>query len=130
MNIEELEEMVETFMESKLFMDFELLRQGRNAQALDKVKYLRLRHLMEELGEFAEAQATGDEAEIADALGDLLYILVGTFLVYDIPITPVIKEIHRSNMTKDSLGPNHKGGKGKNFEPPRLAEVLRNVQRR
>ncbi len=126
--IEDLETSVETFMESKLNIKFEILRY--HTKEWERMKYLRLRHLIEELGEFAVAQSTGDEAEIADALGDLLYILVGTFLTYDMPISPIMEEIHRSNMTKDALGDNHKGGKGSNFEPPRLAEVLADVRRR
>lgn len=126
--IEDLEIDVQEFMEQKLCIDFEKLRE--HPVELERMKYLRLRHLMEELGEFAVAQTTGDEAEIADALGDLLYILVGTFLTYDMPISPIMEEIHRSNMTKDVLGSNHKGGKGENFEPPRLEEVLSHVRRR
>jgi len=119
MTLDELEASVREFMETKLDLDI----------TSEDLKYKRLRHLVEELGEFAEAQASGDEVEIADALGDLLYILVGTFLVYDLPMTAIIKEIHRSNMTKDKLNSSHKGGKGTSFQQPRLAEVIDNVRR-
>ena len=60
----------------------------------------RLYLMLEELGESAEALAIGDEEKLADGLGDLEYVTVGTNVTYDIPTRPVFDEIHRANMNK------------------------------
>lgn len=86
----------------------------------------RTRYLLEELHELVTAMQKEDPIEeVADALGDLLYVIIGTFITYSIPIDPIFKEIHRSNMTKGKLDKSGKGGKTKSFEPPRLKEVLK-----
>ena len=54
-----------------------------------------------------EAAKNGDLVEIADALGDQLYILCGTILRHGLQdkITKVFEEIQRSNMSKlDEFG--------------------------
>ncbi|TND09391.1 MAG: hypothetical protein FD123_1353 [Bacteroidetes bacterium] len=63
---------------------------------------LRYNLLKEELDEYAEACKRGDIVEIADALGDQLYILFGTILRHGLQhkIEEVFDEIHRSNMSK------------------------------
>lgn len=68
---------------------------------------LRYRLLKEENDEYLEACKNGDLVEIADALGDQLYILFGTILKHGLQhkIEEVFDEIHRSNMSKlDSNG--------------------------
>ncbi|HEU4716826.1 MAG TPA: nucleoside triphosphate pyrophosphohydrolase family protein, partial [Bacteroidia bacterium] len=52
--------------------------------------------------EYLEACRRGDIVEIADALGDLLYITFGTILRHGLQykIEEVFDEIHRSNMSK------------------------------
>lgn len=72
----------------------------------------------------------GDIIGIADALGDLDYVVNGAALEHGIPLPEVTSEIHRSNMTK--LGPDGKpiyraDGKvlkSEGYEPPRLEKVL------
>lgn len=63
-----------------------------------------LRHnlIKEENEEYLEACKNGDITEIADALGDQLYILFGTILKHGLQhkIEEVYDEIHRSNMSK------------------------------
>jgi len=168
------------------------------------VVLLRLRLITEELGELAAATLADDRLEIADAMGDLGYVIMGTLIAYgmnrgtanvfemfpaghlihilsaqlgtlscvvheaimstnpedpesldrveiclrtmfnalvtgaiawSIPFDAVFREIHRSNMTKAvptiSNVPGMKygqkvgvGGKGPNYQPPRLAEIL------
>jgi predicted HAD superfamily Cof-like phosphohydrolase len=58
---------------------------------------LRVNLIKEELLEFAEANTVTD---IADALGDLLYVVLGSAVAYGIDLEPVFNEIHRSNMSK------------------------------
>ncbi len=61
---------------------------------------LRHRLIVEELDEFYEGIENDDVVEIADALGDLIYVVCGAALVYGIDLESVVDEIHRSNMTK------------------------------
>ena len=63
---------------------------------------LRYNLLKEENEEYLEACKKGDLVEIADALGDQLYILFGTILRHGLQykIEEVYDEIHRSNMSK------------------------------
>jgi predicted HAD superfamily Cof-like phosphohydrolase len=63
---------------------------------------LRYKLMREENEEYLEAAQKGDIVEIADALGDQLYILCGTILRHGLQdkIAEVFEEIQRSNMSK------------------------------
>lgn len=63
---------------------------------------LRYKLMREENEEYLEAAESGDLIEIADALGDMLYILCGTILKHGLQekIEEVFNEIQRSNMSK------------------------------
>ena len=63
---------------------------------------LRYRLMQEENNEYLEAARKKDLVEIADALGDKLYILCGTILAHGLQdkIVEVFNEIQRSNMSK------------------------------
>ena len=63
---------------------------------------LRHRLMHEENEEYLEAAQNNDLVEIADALGDQLYILCGTILKHGMQhkIQEVFEEIQRSNMSK------------------------------
>ena len=58
--------------------------------------------MKEENDEYFEAANNGDLVEVADALGDMLYILCGTILEHGMEhkIEEVFDEIQRSNMSK------------------------------
>lgn len=63
---------------------------------------LRHRLMKEENEEYLEAAKNNDIVEVADALGDQLYILCGTILKHGLQnkIVEVFEEIQRSNMSK------------------------------
>lgn len=63
---------------------------------------LRHRLMQEENDEYLHAAKNGDLVEVADALGDQLYILCGTILKHGMQhkIVEVFEEIQRSNMSK------------------------------
>ncbi|RXR21510.1 pyrophosphohydrolase domain-containing protein [Flavobacterium stagni] len=63
---------------------------------------LRFNLMKEENEEYLEAVQNNDLIEIADALGDMLYILCGTILEHGLQhkIEAVFDEIQRSNMSK------------------------------
>jgi predicted HAD superfamily Cof-like phosphohydrolase len=72
-------------------------------QLLEEKEYqLRFNLIKEENEEYLEACKNGDIVEIADALGDQLYILFGTILKHGLEhkIEEIYDEIHRSNMSK------------------------------
>ncbi len=72
------------------------------AQLTESDYQLRYNLMKEENEEYLDAVKDGDLVEIADALGDQLYILCGTILKHGLQhkITEVFEEIQRSNMSK------------------------------
>lgn len=63
---------------------------------------LRYNLMREENEEYLQAAKEGDIVEVADALGDMLYILCGTILKHGLQdkIAEVFHEIQSSNMSK------------------------------
>jgi NTP pyrophosphatase (non-canonical NTP hydrolase) len=57
--------------------------------------------LNEELGEFVEANESGDVLEAADALVDLIYFALGRLVEMGIPAEAVFNEVQRANMSKE-----------------------------
>lgn len=78
------------------------VRHTPTAEIPEKEMKLRFHLLKEENEEYLEAAEKGDLVEIADALGDLLYILCGTINAHGLQhkIAEVFEEIQRSNMSK------------------------------
>ena len=103
-----------------------------NAQLTKEQIQLRFDLMREENEEYLEAALKNDIVEIADALGDQLYILCGTILRHGLQhkIVEVFEEIQRSNMSK--LGADGKpiyreDGKvlkGENYFRPDIKGVL------
>ncbi|KDN55758.1 pyrophosphohydrolase domain-containing protein [Flavobacterium seoulense] len=90
-------------------------------------------HLMkEENEEYLEAVQNNDLVEIADALGDMMYILCGTIIEHGLQdkIEAVFDEIQKSNMSK--LGEDGKPiyredgkvMKGPNYFKPNFSKIL------
>ena len=88
--------------------------------------------MREENEEYLEAAQNGDLIEIADACGDMLYILCGTLLKHGLQhkIEEVFSEIQRSNMSKlDENGQpiyreDGKVLKSTKYFKPNIAEIL------
>jgi predicted HAD superfamily Cof-like phosphohydrolase len=78
------------------------VRQEPAAHIPEKEMTLRFNLMKEENEEYLEAAKNGDIVEIADALGDMLYILCGTINAHGLQhvMAPVFEEIQRSNMSK------------------------------
>ena len=82
---------------------FKIKNQKAPTSNLSKdVFLLRHRLMHEENEEYLEACKNGDIVEIADALGDMMYILCGTILSHGLQhkIENIFDEIQRSNMSK------------------------------
>lgn len=89
------QQMVEAFHKQ-----FEILAQAAPRVADERTRRLRLRLIEEELGELRESLEQDDLPGIAKELADLLYVVYGTAVSYGIDMTPVFREVHRSNMSK------------------------------
>ena len=95
-------------------------------------KKLRFELMKEENEEYLEAAQNNDLVEVADALGDMLYILCGTIIEHGMQdkIEEVFNEIQRSNMSKlgeDGEPIYREDGKvlkGPNYFKPNIAEIL------
>lgn len=93
---------------------------------------LRYKLMREENEEYLEAANNDDLAEVADALGDMLYILCGTIIEHGMQhkIEEVFEEIQRSNMSKlgDDGEPIYREDgkvlKGPNYFKPNIEGIL------
>ena len=93
---------------------------------------LRFNLMKEENEEYLEAVQNNDLIEIADALGDMLYILCGTIIEHGLQhkIEAVFDEIQRSNMSKlDHDGKpiyreDGKVMKGPNYFKPDFSKII------
>lgn len=106
--------------------------QEPNANLTPEQVKLRFDLMREENEEYLDAAVKQDLVEIADALGDQLYILCGTILRHGLQhkIIEVFEEIQRSNMSK--LGtdghPIYRADgkvlKGENYFPPNIRDII------
>ncbi|WP_456376175.1 pyrophosphohydrolase domain-containing protein [Lutibacter sp.] len=97
-------------------------------------KKLKLRFdlMAEENEEYLEAAKENDIVEVADALGDMLYILCGTILEHGMQykIEAIFNEIQRSNMSKLGQDGNPiyredgKVMKGPNYFKPNILKII------
>ena len=93
---------------------------------------LRYKLMREENEEYLDAANNNDLVEVADALGDMLYILCGTIIEHGMQhkIEEVVNEIQRSNMSKlgeDGQPIYREDGKvlkGPNYFKPNIQSIL------
>jgi predicted HAD superfamily Cof-like phosphohydrolase len=98
----------------------------------DSKNTLRYNLMKEENEEYLEAVQNDNLIEIADALGDMMYILCGTIIEHGLQhkIEAVFDEIQRSNMSKlDHSGnpiyrEDGKVMKGPNYFKPDFSKIL------
>jgi len=97
-----------------------------------EITELRLSLLSEELEEYRQAVNSKDLIEVADALTDLLYVLLGTMVSHGLQEygTELFDEVHKSNMSKfdANSGPIHRQDgkvlKPASFIPPNIEGIL------
>jgi predicted HAD superfamily Cof-like phosphohydrolase len=67
-----------------------------------KTQELRVNLLLEELEEYRVANTKGDITEVLDAIGDMLYIVLGTAVQHGMQniVEEAFRVIHSSNMSK------------------------------
>jgi len=91
-----------------------------------KTQTLRVRLIQEELQEYTEALIESNIVKVADALGDLLYVVYGAANAHGIDMEPIFNEIHRANMDKEG-GVMRKDGKWvkpSGWKPPDIKGLL------
>lgn len=111
---------------------------GKNSKPVahitERRNKLRYELMKEENEEYLEAAQNDDLVEVADALGDMLYILCGTIIEHGMQdvIEDVFDEIQRSNMSKlgeDGLPIYREDGKvlkGPSYSKPNFDKILKN----
>lgn len=95
--------------------------------ASDDIQRLRIDLIEEELNELMGAFVENNEVKIADAIGDLLYVVIGTAVSCGIDMEPIFQEIHRSNMSKFIDGHKREDGKwikGPSYSLANLKPIL------
>jgi len=110
-------------------LDFEETPTADLGEAKNLLRYNLMR---EENEEYLEAANNNDLVEVADALGDMLYILCGTIIEHGLQhkIEEVFDEIQRSNMSKLGADGNPiyradgKVLKGPNYFKPNIRAIL------
>ncbi|NEN25882.1 nucleoside triphosphate pyrophosphohydrolase family protein [Cryomorpha ignava] len=128
MKLEEMITMVRTFHDAFGIEN----ATSQKAKLTESDFLLRYKLMREENEEYLEAAQNGDIVEIADALGDMLYILCGTILSHGLSdkMEPVFREIQKSNMSKlDETGKaiyreDGKVLKGNLYFKPNIAAIL------
>ena len=115
----------------------EIYKLGNSKMPIGKLENgkekLRFELMKEENEEYLEAAEKGDTVEVADALGDMLYILCGTIIEHGMQnlIEEVFEEIHKSNLSKlDENGKpiyreDGKVIKGPNYFPPNIEKIIK-----
>jgi len=91
-----------------------------------EIQELRIRLLQEELDELKVANIDGDIVEVADALVDIMYVLLGTACEYGLvdKMEEMWDLVHKNNMNK--LWPDgkvHKRADGKVIKPEGFQKV-------
>jgi predicted HAD superfamily Cof-like phosphohydrolase len=116
---------------AEFHMAFNLpMRQLPSAEIDHALASLRVALLEEEVGEFVAASEKCDLVGIADALADIVYVVYGTALTYGIDLDAVLREVHRSNMSKlgndgkPLIRDDGKVLKSEKYFPPDIESVL------
>lgn len=96
------------------------------------VAIFRYEFLQEELNELFLALSAAELDQIADALVDLVYVAMGTAIVYGLPWQELWDEVQKTNMAKERVKNLHDSKRGHRFDvikpdgwvPPDLNRVL------
>lgn len=79
---------------------------------------------------YSPGGARMDKAALTKELADLLYVIYGMAVTFDLPIDEVFERVHRSNMSKlgDDGKPIYREDgkvlKGPNYQPPTLEDLF------
>lgn len=105
------------------------LKAGQECPERPIIPYVQIRNLREDLifEEASELAGANDLENVADALADLMYVVLGTAVAYGIDLEPIFQEVHRSNMSKFIDGHRREDGKwikGPSYSPANLQPII------
>jgi len=113
---------------------FKLTMSGTPSLLPPDLYHFRMNFMQEELDEFALAHKDGNLTDAADALIDLVYVVMGTAALMGLPWEALWDEVQRANMRKHRApraggDPTQRGGaydvvKPEGWTPPDIAKVL------
>ncbi len=119
---------------SHIISPFDMVRQfhikvgqkDASSPNISEHRELRISLITEEFRELRESLDANDIVGVAHELADLLYVVIGSALQWGIPIERVLREVHRSNMTKNAEGKraDGKARKGPDYVPPNIERAL------
>jgi predicted HAD superfamily Cof-like phosphohydrolase len=110
---------------------FGLAYNGPPHQLSAEVGFNRIDFMNEELTEYIRAWQDQDLEKMLDALGDLVYVVLGTAYLHGFNFNEAFKRIHETNLKKIRVvgaGEAHKFDivKPEGWEPPFLSDLVRN----
>lgn len=92
----------------------------------EKDRLRRARLIISETAEFVESADKNDMVGMVDALCDILYVTLGTFIELGVDSDSVFREVCRSNLSKcTSKDAGGKVMKGPDYSPPDLEKCLK-----
>lgn len=109
-----------------------------NPTLLDDETYrFRLKFMAEELEEFVTANLEGNLEKAADALIDLVYVVMGTAHKMGLPWQELWSEVHRANLGKERATSSDQSKRGSQldvikppgWQPPEIARILGRYRR-
>lgn len=115
---------------------FDLTVNNRPSWPSDDDAQLRSKLIEEEFEELKAALSEKNIVEVADALGDLVYVIYGAAATFGIDLDLIVDEIHRSNMSKvwpdGSVQKNEYGKvvKPSSYSPAELPPILDRMTQR
>ena len=112
--------------------DLSAILRSKSEQILERAKaeavkgddrLYRAHLILEEVAELFSGMEAGNRIETADALADLVYVVVGTAVNFGFPLERLVQEVHRSNMTRQRVDFRMRD-KGEGFSKPDIQGVL------
>ena len=115
-----------------MYEHFGFIERGQQIPHLldDNLTNFKLHHLHEELTELQTAYANKDLPEVADALVDLVVVVMGLAAMHGLPWEDLFDRVHQANMSKQ-VGTGKRGHtvdliKPEGWKKPDLSKVLLN----
>lgn len=104
------------------------LRKAHHEDGTIDVRMLALSLVIEETQELIKAVLKADETETLDAVGDVVYVVLGLALRLQLPANAAFEAVHKSNMTKAPGSPDqprlYGEKKGESYVPPQWEDSI------
>lgn len=119
--MEEIADALQEWSQDNLRYGISLAQEDRDP------RILRASLMAEELGELIEAMSGQNYVKIADSIADLLYVVLGTAVCYNMDAGALFQTVHDSNMTKQVTTDIRVRDKGPNYVPPDIIGALKKM---